>query len=128
MELPRNTEAVLVTSSGSSVEAANNTLRAMTGRLARDAGDVAVEAAFAGLAEPGLSDQLAKLYARGVRRMALLPYLLFPGKLLQMLEVQVHAFIQHHAGVDICLAPTLGAHPAIMDLIELRLCEARENR
>lgn len=68
---------------GSSIESANEAVRVVASELARAGGYDAVVAAFLEGGTPDLSAAVGKLSARGVSRVAVLPYFLTLGLHLQ---------------------------------------------
>lgn len=78
-------------------------------------GGVAVTVGFGSAAEPGVAAAVAAARVTGAERVAIAPYLLAPGFFADRLA---------GAGADLVAAP-LGAHPAVVDLLLLRVRSTR---
>ncbi len=77
-----------------------------------------VEAAFLELCGPSFPETVAACVARGARRIAVVPVFLHPGRHLQRDVPRLVAEARAtHPGVDVILAPHLGAHPAVTPLV-----------
>lgn len=66
---------------------------------------------------PGFSQQIRTQIASGSRKIALLPYFLFPGKITEAIASEVGKLQQEYPQVELLLGKPLGATPAIADLI-----------
>lgn len=66
---------------------------------------------------PSIEDQLAKLVQAGHRAIALMPFMLFPGGILDGIAQQVETLVQQHPQVTVYWAPPMGAAPALIDLL-----------
>ena len=62
-----------------------------------------------------LEPAMMQLYHAGVRRIWLLPYLLFDGLLWQSLPQQTAAFVKQHPDMTVQIAHYLGLHEAVVD-------------
>ncbi|WP_457028193.1 sirohydrochlorin chelatase [Kitasatospora sp. P5_F3] len=111
---------LVLAAAGSSDRAANAATRAVAAEYRRTRGFAAVEVAHASAAPPQLADAVAALRARGLRRLAVAPYLLAPGLLPDRITAAAQA-----AGVDL-VAPVLGAAPEIAELLLQRYDRARQ--
>ncbi len=109
-------QAVVVFAHGSSVEAANEGVRAMTAELARRGAYELVETAFLELAQPDLPAAVACLCARGATRIVVVPFFLTLGiHLRRDLPGIVDALRGIHPSVEFEIAPPLEGHPALVD-------------
>jgi sirohydrochlorin ferrochelatase len=91
-------------------------------RLVREGGGFAhAEPCFIAITEPRFAPvaERAALSAHG--RVLVLPYFLFDGLLVEQLGQEVRTFAARHPAVDVRLAPHLGGHERLLDLLEERL-------
>ena len=108
----------IVFAHGSSVESANQAVRAAAAEMARRAGYEAVEAAFLGGGEPDLAEALNRLSTRGASRVVVIPYFLTPGLHLQRdLPRLIEESKQAHPGLRIEVTEPLDGHPAMIDAL-----------
>jgi sirohydrochlorin ferrochelatase len=113
---------------GSRVESANEAVRLLANRMAREAGHT-VEPAFLELGQPDLSDAVGRLRSRGASRVIVIPYFLTLGTHLQrdLPRLAVEAMQLH--GVPISITPPLDGHPALLqallDRAAMALSEAK---
>ncbi|WP_370150386.1 sirohydrochlorin chelatase [Streptacidiphilus sp. EB129] len=111
---------VILAAAGSSDPTANAVTRAVAADWQRLRGWAGVEVAHASAAPPRLADAAAALRARGVRHIAVAPYLLAPGLLPDRIAAEAAA-----AGVD-TVADPLGAAPELAQLLLLRHDQATQ--
>jgi sirohydrochlorin ferrochelatase len=77
-----------------------------------------VEAAFLELCGPSFPETVAACVDRGARRVVVVPVFLHPGRHLQRdVPRLIEEARQAHAGLEVTLAPHLGAHPAVTTLV-----------
>jgi sirohydrochlorin ferrochelatase len=99
---------------GSSIASANEAVRAVADRVARQGGFQLVEAAFLEQASPDLAEAVARLAARGASRILVVPYFLTLGLHLQRDLPRIVADISSiQPGVEIRVTPPLDGHPAM---------------
>jgi len=116
--------AVVVVGRGSSDPDANADLYKV-GRLLGDATGVGlVEPAFVSLAPPGVAAALDRCLRLGATRIAVVPYFLFTGVLVDRIRDQTTAWAAEHAGIDVRHGSHLGADPRIAALLLDRYREA----
>ena len=110
---------------GSSVESANEAVRAVAADAAK-AGDLdPCEAAFLEGGRPGLTDAVASLAARGASEVVVIPYFLTLGLHLQRdLPALVRALERDVPGVVIRVTAPLDGHPALSAILVERAREA----
>ena len=111
---------------GSSIESANDAVRAAVAEMARRGKYEAVEAAFLEAGKPDLAGAVEILAGRGLGRVVVIPYFLTLGLHLQrdlphLLE-QIRAA---HPEIEIMVTAPLDGHPAMVDAL---LARARESR
>ncbi len=113
---------ILVISHGSPRAEANRGFEAMVGRVASRLEGVHVLPAFFSIVRPNIPDQVAAMASRGVRRVLLMPYLLYSG---QHVTVDIPALLeqcrQRFPQLAIELLSTLENDPALEDLVVERL-------
>jgi sirohydrochlorin ferrochelatase len=103
---------------GSSVESANDAVRAMAAELARRAGYEAVETAFLECGQPDLRGAVDRLASRGVAHVIVIPYFLTLGMHLQRdLPRLVEELRATHPAMRVEVTPPLDGHPALMDAL-----------
>ena len=116
--------AVVVVGRGSSDPDANADLYKVA-RLLGDAGGLGmVEPAFVSLAAPGVPSALDRCLRLGATRIAVVPYFLFSGVLVDRIRDQTAAWAAEHAGIEVRHGPHLGADPRIATLLLDRYSEA----
>ncbi|MHA6759176.1 sirohydrochlorin chelatase [Streptacidiphilus sp. PAMC 29251] len=108
---PSADTGVVLAAAGSSDPAANAVTREVAAAWQRLRGWGGVEVAHASAAPPRVADAVAALRARGLRTLAVAPYLLAPGLLPDRIAAEAHA-----AGVDTVAAP-IGAAPELARLL-----------
>ena len=110
---------------GSSVESANDAVRAMAAELARRAGYEAVETAFLESGQPDLRGAVDRLAGSGIEHVIVIPYFLTLGMHLQRdLPRLVEELRMVHPGMRIEVTPPLDGHPALMDALLARAAAA----
>jgi sirohydrochlorin ferrochelatase len=103
---------------GSSVETANEAVRAVTAQLRERGGYEAVEAAFLEGGRPDLQGAIEALSARGVESVVVIPYFLTLGLHLQRdLPRLIRDIESTHPGLSIGVTPPLDGHPAMIDAL-----------
>lgn len=114
---------IVIFAHGSSIESANQAVRAVA-ELAAQAGDFdLVEVGFLDF-QPDLDRAVSRLVERGATRVLVVPYFLTLGIHLQRdLPQIVGELSRTHHGVEIRVTPPLDGHPA---LIQVLLDRARE--
>ncbi|MSV36022.1 MAG: hypothetical protein EXQ47_10585 [Bryobacterales bacterium] len=114
----------IVFAHGSSVESANDAVRAVAADLARQGGYEAVEAAFLESGKPDLRGAVDLLVGCGIAHIVVIPYFLTLGMHLQRdLPRLVEEIRAVHPRLEIRVTPPLDGHPA---MIEALLGRARE--
>jgi cobalt/nickel transport system ATP-binding protein len=115
--IPRDADAVVVVGRGSSDPDANADLFKI-GRLLQDTTGVPiVEPAFVSLADPRVPAAIARCRRLGAERVAVVPYFLFTGVLVDRIGEQTRA-------TDAVPHPHLGVDPRIVELVLERYREA----
>jgi sirohydrochlorin ferrochelatase len=103
---------------GSSVESANDAVRAVAAELAHRSGYEAVETAFLESGQPDLRGAVDRLASRGIAHVIVIPYFLTLGMHLQRdLPRLVEELRAIHPGMEIQVTPPLDGHPALIDAL-----------
>jgi sirohydrochlorin ferrochelatase len=114
---------------GSSVESANDAVRAMAAELQRRQKYEAVETAFLEGGKPDLRGAIDHLAAQGVEHVIVIPYFLTLGMHLKRdLPRLVEEIRALHPVLEIQVTPPLDGHPALIDALLGRAREATEGK
>jgi cobalt/nickel transport system ATP-binding protein len=116
--------AAVVVSRGSSDPDANADLYKVSRLLWDSRGLDLVEPAFVSLAPPSVPEALDRCYRLGARRIAVFPYFLFTGVLVERIRTQTRDWAAAHPDVDVRDAPYLGPDRRIARLVLDRFEEA----
>ena len=116
--------AVVVVSRGSSDPDANADLYKVARLLWDSRGLSLVEPAFVSLAEPSVPAALDRCRRLGATRIAVVPYFLFTGVLVERIRTQSEAWAAAYPDLDVRHGPHLGADPRIAALLLERYREA----
>jgi sirohydrochlorin ferrochelatase len=104
----------IVFAHGSSIESANEAVRAVAAEMARQGGLREVVAAFLEGGRPDLKTAAAELASRGVGRVVVIPYFLTLGLHLQRdLPRLIEEARRGHPGLEMEVTPPLDGHPAM---------------
>ncbi|HVA61522.1 MAG TPA: sirohydrochlorin chelatase [Mycobacteriales bacterium] len=118
-----DTTVVLVGRGSSDPDA--NAEHVKTARLfAEGRGLAGVEPAFISLAQPGVPEALERCRRLGARRVAVLPYFLFPGVLPDRVGSQSVEWTIAHPDIEVRRADVLGDSDELADLVLARYREA----
>jgi sirohydrochlorin ferrochelatase len=116
---------LIVFAHGSSVESANDAVRAVSAALAERGGYSKVEAAFLEGGKPDLQTAAKVLMDQGAQRVVVLPYFLTLGLHLKRdLPKLVGEAREALPGLEIETAPPLDGHAALVDILLARAEEA----
>jgi len=108
----------IVFAHGSSVESANDAVRAVAAETARRGGWKLHETAFLGGGRPELPEAVAKLAAGGAARIVVIPYFLTAGLHLERdLPALIVKLRLAHPTLSIRLTGPLDGHPGLVDAI-----------
>ncbi len=118
----------IVFAHGSSVESANEAVRAVAAEMARKGALDVVEAAFLEQGQPDLAGAVRRV-AEKVDRVVVVPYFLTLGlhlkrDLPQLVEQARAAF----PGLEISVTPPLDGHPSMADVLLARALEGASSR
>jgi sirohydrochlorin ferrochelatase len=114
---------------GSTVESANDAVRAMAAELARRGSYEAVETAFLESGQPDLRGAVEILAGCGIRQVIVIPYFLTLGMHLKRdLPQLVEELRAVHPGMEIQVTAPLDGHPALIDALVGRAREASEGK
>ncbi|MDX1979080.1 MAG: CbiX/SirB N-terminal domain-containing protein [Bryobacteraceae bacterium] len=112
------TTGIVLFAHGSSVESANESVRAVAASVAAEGGFPVVETAFLEMAEPTLVQAVERLVARQIGRIVVIPYFLTLGiHLRRDLPRIVEECMGRHPGVSIEVTEPLDGHPALRQIV-----------
>jgi sirohydrochlorin cobaltochelatase len=124
----RKQEVLLVVGRGSSDPDANGDFAKVARLVGEGSGLIHVETAYMGVTEPSVETSLARVARLAPKRVVVLPYLLFGGRLVQRLASAVQAFERTHPWIATSLAPHLGPDPRLLALLHERVQQAATGR
>jgi sirohydrochlorin ferrochelatase len=116
---------IIVFGHGSSIESANDAVRAMAADAAREGGWDLYETAFLDF-PPQLGEAVAKLSAAGADEILVVPYFLTLGIHLQRDLPKLVAELSAANHVGIRVTPPLDGHPALSRILAERAREAHK--
>jgi sirohydrochlorin ferrochelatase len=108
---------------GSSVESANDAVRAVAAAAACEGAWDLYETAFLECS-PGLVDAVAKLVASGAESILVLPYFLTLGIHLQRDLPKLVEALTREYGISVRVTPPLDGHPELSRILASRAVEA----
>lgn len=117
--------AVLLVGRGSSDPDSNSDLYKMGRLLFEGRGWGWVECCFVAMAAPDLASGVERCLRLGVRRLVLLPYMLFTGVLDRRVHELAAELRARFPEVDLLVGAPLGAHPQVLRVALQRIAEAR---
>src|SRR3954452_11613747 len=110
--------AIVVFAHGSSVEAANEGVRAMAAQMAQRGNLPIVETAFLELAHPDLQEAVRQVRTKGATRVIVVPFFLTLGiHLRRDLPSIVDELRSIYSDLDIQITSPLEGHPALVDVM-----------
>jgi sirohydrochlorin ferrochelatase len=110
--------AYIVFAHGSSVESANDAVRAVSKEAARRGGWKLYETAFLGGGRPNLADAVAKLASDGASDIVVIPYFLTSGLHLERdLPALIGEIRRAHPNTQIRSTEPLDGHPGLVDAV-----------
>lgn len=113
-------KALLLVAHGSRRAASNEEVRALTRRLAAQAGDKfgKVTCAFLELAEPSIPDGIQACIDAGADQVIVVPYFLSAGRhVIEDIPAEVRVKQEEHSQVQIQIAPYLGSAAGIESIL-----------
>lgn len=118
--------AVVLVGRGSSDPDANSDLFKVARLVSDTETGGPVEPAFVSLAEPGVRTALERCRRLGATRVAVVPYFLFTGVLVERIARQAAAWAEEHPEVEVVAGAHLGPDPRLVRLVEERYRETLE--
>jgi len=119
--------ALILFAHGSSVEAANDAVRAVAREVARRGEYPIVEAAFLEAAQPDLPAAVHSLVQQGVKHVVVIPYFLTLGiHLRRDLPRIVEGLTRLYDGLTLSVTEPLDGHPALTQIVLERAKKAIE--
>ena len=119
-----DTVAVVLVSRGSSDPDANADLYKVARLVSDGSGPDLVEPAFVSLAAPSVPDALERCRRLGAARIAVVPYFLFTGVLVERIRDQAAAWAGAHPGLEVTSGSEMGTDPRLVRLVMERYREA----
>lgn len=123
LEDPARTSILLV-GRGSSDPDANADLHKIARLFAERRGLQEVGVAYIGVTTPQVEDGFRKILLGRPRTVVVLPYLLYPGVLVDRLRAQISELAALHPRMEVVVAEPIGTHPAVLDVLAVRVEEA----
>lgn len=117
--------AVLLVGRGSSDPDANADLARIARLFAERRGLLVVDVAYIGVTTPDPEAAFNTLLLRRPRAVVVLPWLLYPGILLERLVARFAEMAALHPRLSVTVAAPIGAHPAVEEVLLARAEEAR---
>jgi sirohydrochlorin ferrochelatase len=119
--------AFILFAHGSSVEAANEAVRAVAREAVRQGALPLMEAAFLEMAQPDLPTAVRNLVQQGVQHIIVVPYFLTLGiHLRRDLPRIVEGLTQLYDGLTLSVTEPLDGHPALTQIVLERAKKATE--
>jgi sirohydrochlorin ferrochelatase/(2Fe-2S) ferredoxin len=120
--------AVVVVGRGSSDPDANGDFCKLVRLFGEGRGFGWVLPCFIGITGPTVEETLALVARVRPRRVIVLPYFLFRGRLVDRLREKVEGFAASHPWIAASVAPHLGDHDTLLAVLDRRLTAALEGR
>jgi cobalt/nickel transport system ATP-binding protein len=121
----RGGSAVVLVGRGSTDPDANADLYKVGRLLADSRGLGMVEPAFVSLARPSVTDALDRCRRLGATRIAVVPYFLFTGLLVDRIRLQACTWAEENPDVEVVVGDELGPDDRVAHLVIQRYDEAR---
>jgi sirohydrochlorin ferrochelatase len=121
---PAVASAAVCVSRGSSDPDANADLFKVARLLCDGGHPELVEAAFVSLAAPSVPEALERCRRLGAQRVAVVPYFLFTGILVDRIRAQSEAWAEAHPGIEVRVGREMGPDPRLARLVLDRYREA----
>ncbi|RME21394.1 MAG: ferredoxin [Deltaproteobacteria bacterium] len=78
------------------------------------------EVGFVGVTTPDIDAALRRLVTHRPRQVVILPYLLYPGVLVERVNRKAQAFAAMFSRVDVAVSEPVGTHPRVLDVLAER--------
>ncbi len=122
---PRTTGVVLLGRGASDIDATGEVAK-MAHWLFETTEHELVMPAFTAVAFPRLEQVVQRLDRLDAAQIIVLPYYLFTGRLIKRIRLQVERLQQQYSQRSIVQADYIGAHDSLLDLLDLRLQQCRD--
>ncbi len=113
--------AVIMVGRGSSDPDANGDFFKVTRLFEEGRGILWAMPSFIGITRPLFEETLEMAARARPERLVVLPYLLFGGRLMDKIQEQSRVFVQRYPWIKTQVAPYLGAHEKLLDVIDERV-------
>lgn len=121
------TTGVILLGRGSSDRVANGELAKIARWLFEDTEHELVDIAFTGITHPRLETAVQRQVKLGMTQIAILPYYLFTGLLIERIAEQVQRLRQQYPQIAFACGSYFGFDPAVFRLLDQRVQQAAEN-
>lgn len=116
--------AILLMAHGSRISEANDAAREVAKMVQQMTGYEIVEVSFREMHEPNIQLGIDACVAKGAQRILLIPYFLFMGAHVQHdLPEEIAAAQLRYPGLEMAMAPHLGAHRKLAEIVVERIAE-----
>ena len=119
---------MVVVGRGSSDPDANGDFCKLVRLAGEGQGLMLVEPTFVGITRPHFVETLEHVARARPEHIVVVPYLLFPGRLVERLRTQIEHFADRYPGTRPVLAPTIGVDARVLALLSERAEGARVGR
>jgi len=123
-----NTTGVVVLGRGSSDRHANGEMAKMARWVMEETDHPLVDVAFTGITYPRLEKVVQRQHLLGMTQVAVLPYYLFNGTLMERIVRQVANLRTPYPTIRFALTDYFGFEPEVFELLEQRVTDARQGR
>ncbi len=120
--------ALVIVGRGSSDPDANGDFFKLARLLGEGHGFGWVAPAFIGITRPLFTEAIELIARVRPKKILVVPYFLFAGRLISQLEAQVKEFHARYPWIRTTLAPHLGVHPKLLEALDERIDEALSER
>ncbi len=125
LEMPDpKTTGVILLARGSSDRVANGEVAKMARWIYEVSDHEVVDIAFTGITHPRLENTVQRMQRLGMTQIAVLPYYLFTGTLIERIRRQVELLRQQYPQIRFGLGNYFGFSPQIVELLEERIAQA----
>jgi sirohydrochlorin ferrochelatase len=120
-------EAVILVDHGSRAPEAAASLDEMIALVQKQRPESLVLAAHMEIAQPSIQEALHHAVAQGALKITVIPYFLAPGRhIAEDIPDLVQAAAAEHPQAEVRLAPPLGVHPKLAEVVLERLGESKK--
>lgn len=114
---------ILVVGRGARELSAQKDFRKIVGILRKKGDFKKVQHCFFDVSRPSFEESLSTLAAQKPQKLLIAPYLLFKGSLVNRISKRTRLYSLQNPAIQVRLAPPLGIHPKLFQLMDQRLRE-----